>query len=104
MIVPTGSRVSRKMAQVDLATLDAEPDSQIRSFNFHGCTGGVSAFRGRPPWELHGAGDELLLILAGQSRLTPCSRRGARRSGSYQSVSSPSSRKGTGIPTTPPRE
>jgi mannose-6-phosphate isomerase-like protein (cupin superfamily) len=59
-----------KMAQVDLATLNAEPDSQIRSFNFHGCTGGVSAFRGRPPWEFHSAGDELLLILAGQSRLT----------------------------------
>jgi mannose-6-phosphate isomerase-like protein (cupin superfamily) len=58
------------MAQVDLATLNAEPDSQIRSFNFHGCTGGVSAFRGRPPWEFHSAGDELLLILAGQSRLT----------------------------------
>lgn len=71
MIVHNLDRESvAKMAQVDLATLDAEPDSQIRSFNFHGCTGGVSAFRGRPPWELHGAGDELLLILAGQSRLT----------------------------------
>jgi mannose-6-phosphate isomerase-like protein (cupin superfamily) len=59
-----------KMAQVDLATVTAEPESQIRSFKFHGCTGGVSAFRGRPPWELHRAGDELLLILAGQTSLT----------------------------------
>jgi mannose-6-phosphate isomerase-like protein (cupin superfamily) len=59
-----------RMVQVDLATLNAEPDSQIGRFNFHGCTCGVSAFRGRPPWEFHSAGDELLLILAGQSQLT----------------------------------
>ena len=59
-----------KMVQVDLATLNSEPDSEIGNFDFHDCTGGVSAFRGRPPWEFHGAGDELLFILAGQSRLT----------------------------------
>jgi mannose-6-phosphate isomerase-like protein (cupin superfamily) len=58
------------MDQVDLATLTAEPESCIGNFDFHGCTGGVSAFRGRPPWEFHGGGDELLLILAGQSELT----------------------------------
>ncbi len=58
------------MVQVDLAGLEAEPDSQIGNFSFHGCTGGVSAFKGRPPWELHGAGDELLFILSGRSELT----------------------------------
>jgi mannose-6-phosphate isomerase-like protein (cupin superfamily) len=59
----------RKMIQVDLAGLDAEPDSTIGTFSFHACTGGVAAFKGRPPWELH-ADDELLFILAGQSELT----------------------------------
>lgn len=59
-----------KMAQLDLATLDAEPQSPIGTFSFHDCTGGVTAFSGRPPWEFHGAGDELLLILAGRSELT----------------------------------
>jgi mannose-6-phosphate isomerase-like protein (cupin superfamily) len=59
-----------KMVQVDLAELTAEPESQIGNFSFHGCTGGVSSFRGRPPWEFHGQGDELLFVLAGQSELT----------------------------------
>jgi mannose-6-phosphate isomerase-like protein (cupin superfamily) len=59
-----------KMIQLDLARIDREPDSPIGEFSFHGCTGGVAAFRGRPPWELHGQGDELLLILAGESELT----------------------------------
>jgi mannose-6-phosphate isomerase-like protein (cupin superfamily) len=58
------------MIQVDLAELNAEPDSPVGNFSFHGCTGGVSAFRGRPPWEFHGQGDELLFILAGESELT----------------------------------
>lgn len=59
-----------KMIQVDLASLDREPESPIGNFSFHGCSGGVAAFRGRPPWEYHGQGDELLFILAGESRLT----------------------------------
>jgi mannose-6-phosphate isomerase-like protein (cupin superfamily) len=59
-----------KMVQVDLASLTSEPDSEIETFHFRGCTGGVSAFRGRPPWEKHGEGDELLLILAGRTQLT----------------------------------
>jgi mannose-6-phosphate isomerase-like protein (cupin superfamily) len=59
-----------KMFQVDLAGLDAEPESPIGNFSFHDCTGGVAAFKGRPPWEFHGAGDELLLILSGESELT----------------------------------
>jgi mannose-6-phosphate isomerase-like protein (cupin superfamily) len=58
------------MIQVDLAELNAEPDSPVGNFSFHGCTGGVSAFRGRPPWEFHGQGDELLFILAGETELT----------------------------------
>jgi mannose-6-phosphate isomerase-like protein (cupin superfamily) len=60
------------MVQVNLAELKAEPDSPVGNFSFHGCTGGVSAFRGRPPWELHGQGDELLFILAGETELTVC--------------------------------
>lgn len=36
------------MMQVDLAKLNAEPDSPIGNFSFHGCTGGVAAFKGRP--------------------------------------------------------
>jgi len=59
-----------KMIQVDLATLGAEPESPIGNFSFHGCTGGVTAFRGRPPWEFHGQGDELLFVLQGESELT----------------------------------
>jgi quercetin dioxygenase-like cupin family protein len=59
-----------KMMQVDLATVDREPESPIGDFSFHGCTGGVAAFKGRPPWEYHGQGDELLFILAGESELT----------------------------------
>lgn len=59
-----------KMTQVDLADVTEEPESPIGTFSFHGCTGGVSGFKGRPPWELHSLGDELLLVLAGQSELT----------------------------------
>jgi mannose-6-phosphate isomerase-like protein (cupin superfamily) len=58
------------MMQVDLENLNVEPDSPIGNFSFHGCTGGVAAFKGRPPWEFHGAGDELLFILQGRSELT----------------------------------
>lgn len=59
-----------KMIQLDLATVDREPESPIGDFSFHGCTGGVAAFKGRPPWEYHSQGDELLFILAGESELT----------------------------------
>ncbi len=58
------------MIQLDLASLDREPESPIGTFPFHGCTGGVTAFKGRPPWEFHGQGDELLFILAGESERT----------------------------------
>lgn len=58
-----------RMIQADISSV-AEPDGPIEDFSFHGCTGGVAAFRGRPPWEFHGGGDELLFILAGESELT----------------------------------
>src|SRR5437764_457203 len=58
------------MMRVDLAVVDREPDSPIGEFTFHGCTCGIGCFVGRPPWELHTAGDELLHVLAGESRLT----------------------------------
>jgi mannose-6-phosphate isomerase-like protein (cupin superfamily) len=58
------------MTPVDLATLDHEPDSPIGRFDFHGCTCGVASFIGKPPWELHTIGDELIHVLAGESVLT----------------------------------
>jgi mannose-6-phosphate isomerase-like protein (cupin superfamily) len=60
----------RRMVPVDLATVQEEPPSPIGIFDFHGCTCGVASFVGRPPWELHTAGDELLHILAGECQLT----------------------------------
>jgi mannose-6-phosphate isomerase-like protein (cupin superfamily) len=59
-----------KIIQLDLASLTREPESAIANFSFHGCMGGVAAFKGRPPWEFHGQGDELLFVLAGESELT----------------------------------
>jgi mannose-6-phosphate isomerase-like protein (cupin superfamily) len=65
-----GPSAVAEMTQVDLAALGSEPDSPIGHFSFHGCVCGVAAFSGRPPWERHTAGDELLLVLAGESLLT----------------------------------
>jgi hypothetical protein len=59
-----GTHRCRTPVRVDLASLDREPESPIGNFSFHGCTGGVAAFKGRPTWECHGQGDELLFILA----------------------------------------
>ncbi|HEY1878587.1 MAG TPA: cupin domain-containing protein [Caulobacteraceae bacterium] len=64
------SKAVAAMAVIDLATLSEEPASAVDPFEFHGCQCGVAAFRGRPPWELHTGGDELLHILAGSTRLT----------------------------------
>ena len=55
------------MAIVDLATVTEEPASAIEAFEFHGCQCGVAAFKGGPPWEFHGGGDELLHVLAGST-------------------------------------
>lgn len=60
----------RQMTRIDLATATEEPASAVETFAFHGCICGVASFTGRPPWELHTAGDELLQILDGSSRLT----------------------------------
>jgi quercetin dioxygenase-like cupin family protein len=54
---------------VDLAEVTEEPPSAIDPFEFHGCTCGVASFKGSPPWERHTAGDELLHVLSGWSRL-----------------------------------
>jgi len=65
-----GAESVARMTPVDLTTAEGEPPSPIGYFDFHGCTCGVGSFSGRPPWELHIAGDELLHILAGESELT----------------------------------
>jgi mannose-6-phosphate isomerase-like protein (cupin superfamily) len=59
-----------RMTPVDLTAVREEPPSPIGHFDFHGCLCGIGSFMGRPPWELHTAGDELLHILAGECQLT----------------------------------
>ena len=59
-----------EMTRVDLATVTEEPASPIGYFDFHDCVCGVGSFVGRPPWELHPAGDELLHVLSGECELT----------------------------------
>ena len=59
-----------RMTRVDLATADRIPDSLIEPFSFHGCECLVASFVGRPPWELHKGGDELIHVLAGETELT----------------------------------
>jgi quercetin dioxygenase-like cupin family protein len=58
------------MIRSDLAGVTEEPPSQIEPFDFCGCTCGVASFIGRPPWEFHSSGDEVLHVLAGSSKLT----------------------------------
>jgi mannose-6-phosphate isomerase-like protein (cupin superfamily) len=58
------------MIRSDLAGATEEPPSQIEPFDFCGCTCGVASFIGRPPWEFHSSGDEVLNVLAGSSKLT----------------------------------
>jgi uncharacterized cupin superfamily protein len=70
------ARAVERMMRVDLARAKEEPPSQIGTFEFHGCTCGVTSFSGRPPWELH-TGDELLHILAGETDLTLLEGQGA---------------------------
>jgi uncharacterized cupin superfamily protein len=70
IICDLSSEAVGQMVRVDLATASEEPPSPIGTFQFHDCTVGVGNFSGRPPWELHTNGDELLHILAGESELT----------------------------------
>ena len=65
-----GPEAVATMEVIDLATVNEEPASPIGTFEFHGCTTGVASFKGRPPWELHTDGDELLHILSGECGLT----------------------------------
>jgi len=58
------------MARIDLANATGEPPSPVEPFEFHDCYCAVASFSGRPPWELHSAGDELLHVLSGRTRLT----------------------------------
>ena len=64
---------------IDLAQATEEPPSAIDPFEFHGCACGVASFKGQPPWERHTAGDELLYVLSGWSRLTVRELDGERR-------------------------
>jgi mannose-6-phosphate isomerase-like protein (cupin superfamily) len=65
-----------KMTRVDLATLSAPPTSPIEEFTLNGATCGIGCFIGRPPWECHTQGDELLHVLAGETELTLVERDG----------------------------
>lgn len=60
----------RRMVPVELAGLTGPPPSPIGEFSFHDCVCGIGCFRGRPPWERHGRGDELIQVLAGEAELT----------------------------------
>jgi len=63
-------RAVEAMARIDLAHVTEEPPSAIEPFEFHGCLCGIASIVGRPPWELHTGGDELLQVLSGRTRLT----------------------------------
>ena len=58
-----------KMPRVDLVTVSEEPPSPIGYFDLHECQCGIASSVGRPPIELHAAGDELLHVLSGECRL-----------------------------------
>ena len=64
------SRVVDDMPRVNLANATEEPESPIEPFEFHGCFCAVASFVGRPPWERHTTGDELIHVLAGATTLT----------------------------------
>jgi len=45
-----GRQALEQMARVDLQKVTEEPPSSVGTFDFHGCTCGVTSFTGRPPW------------------------------------------------------
>jgi hypothetical protein len=59
MVHDLSPQAVKRMVCVDLANASEEPPGAIGTFEFHGCTCGVTSFSGRPPLELHKA-DELL--------------------------------------------
>jgi mannose-6-phosphate isomerase-like protein (cupin superfamily) len=69
IVYDLGADAVNEMVRVDLAHASVEPPSPIGSLDFHDCVCGVGSFVGRPPWELHTTGDELLHILAGECEL-----------------------------------
>jgi mannose-6-phosphate isomerase-like protein (cupin superfamily) len=58
------------MVQTDLSRATERPPSPIGEFAFHDCRCGIGSFVGCPHWERHNGGDELLLVLSGESNLT----------------------------------
>ena len=67
-----------KMPCSDLSELTAPPESPIGEFDFNDAICGVSCFVGKPPWECHPSGDELLHVLGGQTELTTAEGSGLR--------------------------
>jgi mannose-6-phosphate isomerase-like protein (cupin superfamily) len=65
-----GPEAVASMTRVDLATVMEEPSSPIGLIALPGSICGIASFVGRPPWELHTAGDEVLHILSGECDLT----------------------------------
>jgi len=65
-----GPNVIAALERMNLATLSERPSDSPQSFAFNGCDCGLAGFVGSPPWEFHGEGDELIHVLAGQTRLT----------------------------------
>ena len=61
---PPGTAITGRQA------VGGPPPSPIGEFQLNGATCGVGCFKGRPPWECHTEGDELLHVLAGEVELT----------------------------------
>jgi mannose-6-phosphate isomerase-like protein (cupin superfamily) len=72
------SEALASMRPTDLATVDEAPDSPIGEFPFNNSTCGIGCFVGQPPRECHTAGDELLHVLVGTTRLTAIDDSGER--------------------------
>jgi mannose-6-phosphate isomerase-like protein (cupin superfamily) len=72
------SEALASMVPTDLETVTEPPDSPIGEFPFNNSTCGIGCFVGQPPWECHTAGDELLHVLAGTTRLTTIDDTGER--------------------------
>ena len=65
-----GPEAVARMTRVDLSTATEEPPSPIGWMSVHESICGIASFVGRPPWELHTTGAELLHILSGACDLT----------------------------------
>ena len=72
------SEALASMVPTDLATVNEPPDSPVGDFPLNNSTCGIGCFVGQPPWECHTAGDELLHVLVGTTRLTTIDDSGER--------------------------